>query len=179
MRRFTKLNIPVLIAALIVFSVSAFAAEAAKPLSKEDQTKYDLAFEKALVHYEKAQLLYDAKKLEDVAKELKAVTELEFPAGSEGMDGVKLQLDMHSFLGEVYIDLKKNKEAVETLLAGIKKAPEIDKTTYQLYMTLGHAYKKMDKVDEALKAFESAEKINKALLEQEKKEKKDAPKAEK
>lgn len=181
MQYLKKINMITLsvVVALLVFSAASFAADAAKPFSKEDQAKYDLAFESALVHYEKAQLLYDAKKMEDVTKELKIIVDLEFPAGSERTDGARLQLDMHSFLGEIYIDLKKYKEAVDVLLAGIKKAPEIDKTTYQLYMTLGHAYKKLEKVDDALKAFEQAEKINKVLLEQEKKEKKEAAKTEK
>lgn len=169
--RAMKLTI-MLAAAMIAFAASfAGAAEQAK-LSKNDMEKYDLAFEKALVHYEKAQLLFDAKKIEEAAKEVKAIIALDFPKGSENMDGQKLQLDMYSFLGEMLLSMKKNKEALEVLKEGIEKAPDISKASYQLHMTLGHAYKEMDNVDKALDEFQKAEKINKKLTELEKKDKK-------
>jgi len=148
-------------------------------LSEEDQKKYDLAFEKALAHYEKAQLLYEKKNLEKTAKELESIIALEYPKAAAGADGPLMQLDMRSFLGEIYLELGKGKEAVEVLKKGLEKAPEISTQAYQLHMTLGHVYKEMKKVDDALEAFDKAEKINEALLKEEEKAKKKEAGAEK
>jgi len=163
---------------LLIAGVAANAAgqEAGtrKKLSKEEQKKYDLSLEKALVHYEKANLLYEKGKLAETAKELESIVALEFPEGTEDMDGPKLQLEMRAFLGEIYLDLDRPKDAVLVLVDGIKKAPEISDRTYQLYMTLGHALKTQDEVDAALEAFEKAEAINEELMKREKEEKEES-----
>ncbi|HOX29303.1 MAG TPA: hypothetical protein PLQ76_09140, partial [bacterium] len=105
--------------------------------------------------------------LDDTIKELTAVVEVEFPKGTDDRDGLKLQLDAYSFLGELLLEKKQPDKAVDLLKEGLKKAPDMSKQTYQLYMTLGHVYKEMKKNDDALDAFDKAQKISKKLKEAE------------
>lgn len=166
------------LALLTLLTATAFHAAAQdavnKPTQEEIKKQYDLAFEKALVLYEKADLLYEKKKLAEAAKELEAITSLEFPEGMESSDGALMQLDMHDFLAQVYIEMDQPGKAVATLEAGIKKAPPVSKQAYHLYMTYGHALKRMKKSEEALAAFEKAEDINQQLLKAEKEKAKEA-----
>lgn len=157
---------------LLLISVAAMADGKAPKLSKDDQKKYDLAFEKALAHYDKFKIYLEDDKTKDAIKELQTITAIDFPDGAKGSDGVMLQVEAHIYLGEMLTDQGDFDGAVETLKQGITKAPDIDQATYDLYMALGHAYKKLKKNDEALAAFEQAEKINKILQEREEKSKK-------
>ena len=175
MKTILKIFAPALCVLLVLASPAAAEKGSGKDsgLSKKAQEQYDLAFEKALVHYEKANLLYENEKLKEAAGEIEAIIDLEFPEGSEKMDGPQLQLDMYAFLAEIYLDLGRPKDAVILLVDGIKKSPDISKKTYQLYMTLGHALKTQGEVDAALEAFEKAQMINEELLKQEEKGKKE------
>lgn len=161
---------------LVIAGASLALAGAEKPaLSDEDEKKYELAFEDALAHFEKANLLYKKNKIDETIKELEAIIKIEFPKGTEDRDGRRLQLDAYAFLGEILLEKKKPEKAVEVLKEGIKKAPETSEQTYQLYMTLGHVYKEMNKTDEALAAFEKAQKINEKLKKAKEKSEKDKP----
>jgi len=157
----------------MLFSAVAHAQQQdQKPLSPEDEKKYELAFDSALTRFEKAHILYKKGKIDETIKELEAIVKLQFPKGTENRDGWHLMLDAHAFLGELLLEKKKPEKAVETLKEGIKKAPEFSEQTYQLFMTLGHVYKKMEKPDEALEAFEKAQKINEKLAKDMKKQQK-------
>jgi tetratricopeptide (TPR) repeat protein len=154
---------------------SAVAADAQKTkLSPEDEKKYQLAFESALAHYEKANMLYKKEKIDETIKELDAIIAIEFPDGTEDRDGLRLQLDTRSFLGELLLekDPPQTDKAIKILKTGIKQAPSVSSQTYQLYMTLGHVYKQMNKTDEALAAFNKAQKINDILMKQKEAEEK-------
>jgi tetratricopeptide (TPR) repeat protein len=157
---------------LVIFIISAlFSAASADTtkktkLSQENEKKYQLAFEAALAHYEKANILYKKDKIDDTMEELEAIIAIEFPEGSEDRDGLRLQLDTRSFLGELLLEKDQPDKAVEILKDGIKQAPDISQQTYQLYMTLGHVYKEMNNPDDALAAFGKAQKINNILRKQ-------------
>ncbi len=173
----TKRNIIMAVVLVImlaaVFTAAPAAAQEQKTEKKmspqEIKQQYDLAFEKAMVHYEKADLLYEKKKLAETAKELEAIVALEFPEGMENSDGALMQLDMFDYLGQVYLEMGKPEKAAEVLEAGIKKAPPVGKQAYHLYMSYGHVLKTMKKTEAALAAFEKAEKINTQLTKAEKK----------
>ncbi len=172
--------------ALLAFAVvlmcitTAFAAGEAKKqkLTPEEEKKYELAFESALAHFEKANLLFKKEKIDDTIKELNEIIDIEFPEGTEDRDGIKIQLDARSFLGELLLEKKQPDKALEILKAGLKKAPDVSQQTYQLYMTLGHIYKEMKKTDDALAAFDKAQKINAILRKQKEAEEKTAKKKE-
>jgi tetratricopeptide (TPR) repeat protein len=148
---------------LLTVARAAFAETGKTALSPEDEKKYELAFDSALAHFEKANILYKKGKTDETVKELEAVIKIDFPDGTEDRDGWKLTLDSYAFLGELWLEKKKPEKAAGVLKEGLKKAPAYSEQTYQLYMTLGHVYKVMDKTDEALAAFESAQKINDKL----------------
>ncbi len=168
------------LAVVLICMTAAFAAGETKKqkLTPEDEKKYELAFEAALAHFEKANLLYKKAKTEETIKELNAIVGIVFPEGTEDRDGLKIQLDASSFLGELLLEKKQPDKALEVLKSGLKKAPEVSQQTYQLYMTIGHVYKEMKKTDDALAAFEKAQKINDILRKQKEAEEKAAKKKE-
>ncbi len=176
MRSILLKTLPVFAAIIFILapSLSAQEQKSAK-LSKEDEKKYELAFEAALIHHEKAALLYNDKKVDEAMKQLESLVSISFPKGTENRDGRRLQLYSYGFLAELQIEKKQFDKAVETLNSGIKLAPDVATETYQLYMTLGHAYKNLKKTNDALKAFEKAQKINEALQKLEETEKKNKP----
>ncbi|MFA6447978.1 MAG: hypothetical protein WCX65_00780 [bacterium] len=171
-RRLWSLLIIFTLAAAVASVSSTTAISQKEKLSREDEKKYQLAFDSALAHYEKANILYKKEKVDETIKELEAIIDIEFPAGTGDRDGLRLQLDTRSFLGELYLEKKQPDKAVKTLKAGLKQAPDISQQTYQLYMTLGHVYKEMNKNDEALAAFDKAQKINDTLKKQKEAEEK-------
>ena len=145
-------------------------------VSKADQKKYEDAFEKVMLHFQKFEAYLQDNKIDEAMDELKAVIDVQFPEGSEGTDGVMLQVESHIFLGELYVEDsagkkgKKKEEAlnkaVAVFLAGITRAPAVDDCTVDLYMGLGHAYKMQGRSKDALAAFEKAEDIKEALKKQ-------------
>ncbi len=166
-KKLAKGCVLILIAAVAAaMTFSAYSADSKKKLSDEDEKKYDLAYESALAHYEKANLLYKKDKLDETVKELQIIVDLNFPKGTEDREGFLLQLDTRSFLAELLLKKGQPEKAVDVLKPGIKAAPDVSQQTYQLYMTLGHVYKEMKKTDEALTAFEKASKINETLRKQ-------------
>jgi tetratricopeptide (TPR) repeat protein len=176
-RKVFILALVTVLAAAVALAVAA--GDSKKKLSDEDENIYELAYESALAHYEKANLLYKKDKTDETIKELQAIADIDFPKGTEDRDGFMLQLDSRSFLAELLIGKGQPDKAVDVLKPGIKQAPDASRQTYQMYMTLGHAYKEMKKTDDALAAFEKAAKINNILRKQkeaEDKKKKDAEK---
>lgn len=181
MPRFSLRTLWLILAAIIIAHTSATAQQALLiKLSKDDQKLYDTAFDKVVAHFEKFEIYLKDNKTKEAIEELEAIVAVDFPAGSEGMDGVLLQIEGHIYLGEMYIeqsdgsknDKAKNdllNKAVAVLKAGIKKAPDVDERTYDLYMALGHAYKALGKKEDALSAFEQAEKIMKKIEDKQKK----------
>lgn len=173
---------------LILFAVLCACAPAAAQsvqlikISKDDQKQYDAAFDKVVAHFEKFEIYLKDNKTKEAIEELEAIVDVAFPDGSEGMDGVLLQIEAHIYLGEMYIEQSDGaksgsakedllNKAVSVLKSGIKKAPDVDERTYDLYMALGHAYKALGKKEEALNAFEKAEKIMEKLEDKQKKSK--------
>lgn len=160
------------VALAAVLLAPAFAAGGKGPkFTKDEQKSYNLAFEKAVAHFEKFKLFLEDDKAKEAVKELRAIIDIDFPEGSDGTDGAMLQVEAHTYLGEMLTEQGDYEGAVKTLLEGVKKAPDVDAATYDLYMALGHAYKKLKKNDEALAAFDKAEKINKILKDREEKAK--------
>ncbi len=153
---------------LILTIFACLATRAAEP-SPESKKKYSLAFESALVKYEKAGLYYKDKKIPDAIRELEELVAIKFPAGFEDSDGFALQLDTYAFLGELYLEIDKPQKALDAVGKGLDKAPGASKQTYQLYMTMGHIYKETGDNDKALKAFKQADKINASLRKASKK----------
>lgn len=173
MKRFHMLNtVAALCCLAFILSAAGPASAKAPKLSKDDQKKYDLAFDQVSVHFEKFKTFLEDDKTKDAIKELETITAVKFPAAAKGSDGVMLQVEAHVYLGEMLTEQGDFQGAVDTLLDGIDKAPDVDQATYDLYMALGHAYKKMKKNDEALTAFDKADDINKALQDKEDKGKK-------
>jgi len=97
--------------------------------------------DKAMAHYNKFEVLLDQNKNKEAMDELLAIIAIDFPAGSQGTDGVMLQVEAHIYLGEMYIEqadaaaAAKDKstlldKAVKTLRAGIGQAPDVDERTY-------------------------------------------------
>jgi tetratricopeptide (TPR) repeat protein len=161
---------------ILVCMVSILAATVSAQGQQDPKKQYDLALDQAIIHYEQFKIHLENNESAKAVKELRAIVAIEFPDGFEGSDGVLLQVDAHILLGEMIVenaarekDAKKKtallEEAVALFKSGLLKAPAVNELTYQLYMDLGHAYKLAGKKDDALKAFESAEKINRKLQE--------------
>jgi len=170
-------------AALLVCLAALLAAPVSAQAQKADAKKqYELALDQAIIHYEQFKIHLENKENAKAMKELRSIVDIEFPDGYEGSDGVLLQVDAHILLGEMIVenaakekDAKKKTalidDAVGLFRQGLLKAPAVHELTYQLYMDLGHAYKMAGKKDDALKAFENAQKINKKLQEAQKQNK--------
>ena len=156
---------------LFLFIGSAFASGAEKKeLTKEEQEKFDRVVETAFAHREKAKLFYKKGSKEKALEELKKIVSLEFPEGAEDREEYTVKFYAYINAGKICLELEKEKEAVELLEEGVKKAPDVSVWTYDLYMTLGKAYEKLGMDKKAMKAFDKAMEISKKLEEQKKKE---------
>jgi tetratricopeptide (TPR) repeat protein len=172
--RILPVKILALVGILMFSAALATFADECKP-SKEDQKKYSLALDKAVTHFDKFKVLLEDDKTKEALKELQIIIGIDFSMGCKGSDGALLQIEAFIYNGEMLTDAGDLEGAVKTLKSGIAQAAdngiEIDSRSYDLYMALGHAYKKLKKNDEALAAFEKADEINKALQEKEEKQK--------